>query len=272
MFGPYLKRWKLVPDGAAIHTHSSDLLPVLYAGQPAMLKVTRSDEETTGNHLMVWLGGHGAARVYAQGGEAIVLERLHSEPSLTEMVKAGQDDDATRILCRAAAELHAVSRLEHTPPPPLPDLRRWFRSLERTAALGGVYATAWSIAQELLNDPQDTTALHGDLHHGNVLHSPARGWLLIDPKGLVGERGFDYANIFYNPTNADALRPGRLARQLEIVCAESGLERARLLRWVAAYGGLSAAWWLEHGDGQYSEARKVLNIVELALAALSVSG
>ncbi|WP_274378953.1 aminoglycoside phosphotransferase family protein [Deinococcus cavernae] len=48
MFGPYLKRWKLVPDGAAIHTHSSDLLPVLYAGQPAMLKVTRSDEETTG--------------------------------------------------------------------------------------------------------------------------------------------------------------------------------------------------------------------------------
>nr|WP_274378954.1 aminoglycoside phosphotransferase family protein [Deinococcus cavernae] len=72
--------------------------------------------------------------------------------------------------------------------------------MERTAALGGVYATAWSIAQELLNDPQDTTALHGDLHHGNVLHSPARGWLLIDPKGLVGERGFDYANIFYNPT------------------------------------------------------------------------
>nr|WP_233554782.1 aminoglycoside phosphotransferase family protein [Deinococcus cavernae] len=50
------------------------------------------------------------------------------------------------------------------------------------------------------------------------------------------------------------------------------MERARLLRWVAAYGGLSAAWWLEHGDGQYSEARKVLNIVELALAALSVSG
>jgi streptomycin 6-kinase len=30
----------------------------------------------------------------------------------------------------------------------------------------------------------------------------ARGWLAIDPKGLYGERGFDYANIFCNPVRA----------------------------------------------------------------------
>jgi aminoglycoside/hydroxyurea antibiotic resistance kinase len=41
--------------------------------------------------------------------------------------------------------------------------------------------------------------LHGDLHHGNVLDFGLRGWLAIDPKGLLGERGFDFANIFTNP-------------------------------------------------------------------------
>ena len=109
MFGRYLNRWNLVPDGEAIHTHSSDLLPVQFEGKPAMLKVARSDEEATGNNLMVWLNGRGAAHVYAHEGEAMVLERLNTEPSLTDMVNAGQDDEATRLLCRAAAELHRVS-------------------------------------------------------------------------------------------------------------------------------------------------------------------
>lgn len=269
MFGRYLNRWNLVPDGEAIHTHSSDLLPVQFEEKPAMLKVARSDEEGTGNNLMVWLNGRGAAHVYAHEGEAMVLERLNTEPSLTDMVNAGQDDEATRLLCRAAAELHRVSGTE-TELPDLPTLRRWFRALEKTATQGGLYAATWEIAQELLNAPQDLTVLHGDIHHGNVMHSPERGWLLIDPKGLLGERGFDYANIFYNPTTAHAATPGRMAQQVQVACEESGLARTRLLKWIAAYGGLSAAWWLE--DDDHDEARKVLEIVEIALAELSVSG
>lgn len=263
MFGPYLQRWNLVPDGQAIHTHSSDLLPVRWHGKPAMLKVARTDEETTGNTLMVWLNGRGTARVYAHHNEAVVLERLNPEPSLVTLVQAGQDDEATRLLCRAAAELHAVSGTSGTPPN-LPTLRRWFRSLEKTAVQGGLYGAAWVIAQELLNEPSEVTVLHGDIHHENVLHSPERGWLLIDPKGLVGERGFDYANLFYNPTTAYAASPGRLARQVEVVTQESGVERSRLLSWIAAYGGLSAAWWLE--DDHHTEAENVLNVVKLALA------
>lgn len=46
--------------------------------------------------------------------------------------------------------------------------------------------------------------LHGDLHHGNVLDFGPLGWLAIDPKGLHGESGFDYANILSNPDRASA--------------------------------------------------------------------
>ena len=81
----------------------------------------------------------------------------------------------------------------------------------------------------------------------------SRGWLAIDPKGLLGERTFDYANIFTNPDLSDPTRPvatrqGRLATRLDIVAGAAGLERRRLLQWVLAWAGLSAAWIIEAGD------------------------
>src|SRR5260370_40949811 len=78
------------------------------------------------------------------------------------------------------------------------------------------------------------------MHHGNVLNFGSRGWLAIDPKCLVGERYFDYANIFCNPDLETATMPGRLARQLRVVADAAHLERRRLLAWVRAWAGLSA--------------------------------
>lgn len=262
-FDPYLRRWHLKPDGTSIHTHSSDLLPVICAGRAAMLKVARSSEEETGNRVMVWLVGEGAAQVYQQDREAIVLERLDAVPSLTDMVRAGQDDDATRILCAAAETLHQP---RPKPGPEVPTLQAWFRALEARARQGGLLATTWEIARDLLAEPQEVRLLHGDIHHANLMHSAGRGWLFIDPKGLLGERGYDYANIFCNPDNAVARQPGRLARQARLIAELAGLERSRLLRWVAAYTGLSAAWWLE--DGHAAEAQATLEITQAALAEL----
>lgn len=255
----YLRRWNLTPDGAAIRTPGSDLLPVAWQGRPAMLKVTRSAEERRGNALMVWLDGQGAARVYRHEGAALLMERLESAPDLAALALGGQDDEATRILCGAAAGLH---RERPGRPPDLPELRRWFRSLGAAQARGGAFAPAWATAQRLLADPRDVQPLHGDLHHGNVLRCPERGWLVIDPKGLIGERTFDFANLLCNPTPEHALTPGRLERQSALIAREAGLDRARLLAWVGAYAALSAAWHLE--DGQEEPARQSLAVSALA--------
>lgn len=48
-------------------------------------------------------------------------------------------------------------------------------------------------------DPHDVVVLHGDIHHGNVLDGGERGWRAIDPKGLLGERTFDFVNILLAP-------------------------------------------------------------------------
>ncbi|MCD0164731.1 3'-kinase, partial [Deinococcus sp. 12RED42] len=101
-----MRRWNLTPDGEAICTPGNDLLPVVWEGRPAMLKVARSAEEQRGNDLMVWLEGEGAARVYRHEGAALLLERLEAAPDLAALALGGQDDAATRILCGAAAGVH----------------------------------------------------------------------------------------------------------------------------------------------------------------------
>lgn len=266
MFALYLDRWALVPDGAALHTPSSDLLPVRAGARPAMLKLPRADEERAGGQLMPWWNGEGAARVYRHDPQtgALLLERALGKRSLARLAEDGQDDEASRVLCAVADRLHAPRPV---PPPDLVPLESWFRALwNASARLGGMFQDAEASARALLGAPQDVTVLHGDLHHGNVLDGGERGWLAIDPKGLRGERGFDYANIFFNPTLAFAGQPGRLARQAQVVAAEARLERRRLLGWVLAYAGLSAAWWLE--DAQASQVVSVLEVARLAAAEL----
>jgi streptomycin 6-kinase len=48
MFKPHLDRWHLTADGAPITTHSSHLLPVLWQGKPAMLKLANDEAERSG--------------------------------------------------------------------------------------------------------------------------------------------------------------------------------------------------------------------------------
>ena len=259
----YRERWRLIPDGEPFRTHSSWLQPVLHQGEPAMLKVPFEEEERWGGGLMVWWGGEGTARVLAHDENALLLERATGNRRLEEMARNGQDEEATQILCAAAARLHAP---RYRALPPMIPLTRWFAALEPGAARhGGILIQAAATARELLSTPQDLVPLHGDLHHGNVLDGGPRGWLVIDPKRLYGERGFEYANLFRNPDLATSIAPGRLARHATLVATEAGLDRTRLLKWVLALCGLSAAWIL--GDGE--EPREDLAVAHLVVTELA---
>jgi streptomycin 6-kinase len=258
----WLSRWDLVPDGEPITTPSSLLLAVRHDGEPAMLKIAREDDERRGGRLMAWWEGDGAAKVLAQHGQALLLERATGPRSLVAMVADGHDDEATRILCAVAARLHAPRSAS---PPELVPLSRWFEALAPAArSHGGLVAEADLAARTLLGDPRDVVVLHGDVHHDNVLDAGARGWIAIDPKGLLGERTFDFVNILRNPDAATALAPGRFDRQVEVLTVAVSLERRRLVQWTLAFAGLSAAWHLAEG----TSAELDLAVAGLAAAAL----
>jgi streptomycin 6-kinase len=261
-FVPWLARWELEPDGASFETPSSRLLPVRRAGTALMLKLSQAEEERFGGLLLLWWNGDGAVRIIAHHDEALLMERADGPISLAAMARGGGDDAASTIFCAVAARLHAPRA---TPPPGLIPLETRFRALFAAAGQGGPFAAAATVAAELLAEPQDVCVLHGDLHHGNVLDGGARGFLAVDPKRLHGERGFDFANLFCNPGADVALAPGRLARQLGVVAKAADLEPRRLLRWIAAYAGLSAAWHVE----DRTDPALALGVGALALAALA---
>jgi streptomycin 6-kinase len=258
----WLARWDLVTDGEAIATPSSLLLTVRRRGQPAMLKIARAEEERRGGRLMAWWDGDGAARVLAQDDHALLLERATGPRSLTAMVAAGADDEASRILCSVAARLHAPRR---APPPELAPLSRWFEALSPAAGIqGGLLAEADTAARDLLTTPCEIVPLHGDIHHGNVLDAGARGWVAIDPKGLLGDRTFDFVNVLRNPDAATALAAGRFGRQVDLLADIAALDRRRLLQWALAFAGLSAAWHLADNE----PADLDIAVAGLAAAAL----
>jgi streptomycin 6-kinase len=221
-------------------------------------------EEGLGNELMAWWSGQGVPLVLAREGKAILLERAEGESSLTDLVRQGRDDEASRIICAVAEKLHSA---KDQPLPRLISLSEWFGELGPAAeAHGGIFSLAAATAHDLLSAPHEISLLHGDIHHGNILDFRDRGWLAIDPKGLIGERSFDYANLFCNPDFESATDPQRFGRRLEIVTEAACLDRSRLVRWILAWGGLSAAWNIN----DHLDPETPLRVAELAAAEMSV--
>lgn len=268
MGGRYLQRWRLRADGAPIVTHSAHLQPVLTTeGLPAMLKMPRDVAEVAPAvaALGFW-AGDAAVRLLIAADHAMLLERIIPGKSLCEWPFAGNDQQATTLLCDTAARLHRAG----TVPAGLIPLRHGFDALLRPVMPQPVLLQDCAgLAGQLLAQEWNPVVLHGDLHHGNLLDGGPRGWVAIDPKGVYGESAFDYAPQFLNPDLGSSGRPfatvaAHFDTRLMRVSRLSAIPEQRLLQWIAAYAGLSASWFLE--DGQ--DAGTSLAIASLALARL----
>jgi streptomycin 6-kinase len=103
---------------------------------------------------------------------------------------------------------------------------------------------AAAVARSLLSAPRDSAVLHGDLHHENVLDGGPRGWLAIDPKGVLGERSYEAANILCNPSSAGAfvLRLERFRWQAKYFADCLQVDPLRILAFALAHTGLAACW------------------------------
>ncbi|MDU1892896.1 MAG: aminoglycoside phosphotransferase family protein [Dysgonomonas sp.] len=260
----YISLWNLVRDGESFFTHSSLLQPVLYKNKKAILKIFMVDEEKKGAKLMIWWNGVGAVKVFEYSDDAILMERIANDYSLTAMAINNQDDKATQIICNVANLLHSYN---HDSYPELVTLEHRFVDLFLFAdKYGEVFKRCADIAKNLLKNQQDRVILHGDLHHENILHSANRGWLAIDPKGIIGERAFDYVNILCNPNAEVALKKGRFLCQIELISKEAKISCENVLKWAAAWSGLSAIWSLNEGR----ERNIAFEVASIALQELNI--
>jgi len=119
-----------------------------------------------------------------------------------------------------------------------------------------------SFLPELFAD-KNIKLMHGDFHHFNILKSD-RGWLVIDPKGVIGPVGYEVGPLMINPWNSilDGSKPARsliegfqamTKRRVSILSERLGWEREKILNWATAHAVLSTWWSIEdREDWEYS--------------------
>lgn len=216
---------------------------------------TGSDEDLAWAALHHF-GGRGCVRLLDHADDAILLERASPGRPLVDLVRAGRDDEATATLCDVATALHA-----REPPagaPAFPSAADWgggfdrYRRTRHAALPAALVDRAEGYFREMVTSQATSRLLHGDLHHENVLLDARRGWLAIDPKGVLAEPAYEFGALLRNPWGngvdpALCASPTVADRRSWIVAERSGLDRRRVLAWGFAQAVLSAIW--SHEDG-----------------------
>lgn len=245
MFETYLKRWNLTPDGEPIETHTSNLLPVKSPDGAAMLKIPKNNDTDEQTEIALrCYNGIGAVKLLAADGLTTLMERTDPQ-DLKSLALSGQDDQASKVIATTIAKLHQYSG----PLPDLPIIEDVFAPL--LTSTDPRFTACASSAREMLAEP-NRILLHRDIHHENILNSP-RGWLAIDPKGVIGPPIYEFANSFHNPVpHIELLRDAdRMLRMADIFAENSPHSAKDLLRAAHAHAGISTIW--HESDGGSSD-------------------
>lgn len=259
----HCRLWNLEPFGSPFETATSVLQTVRIGGNTAILKVFKpgSDEHNTAG-IIAWFEGMGSAKLLRHGQGALLLEWIEG-PHLSDLVRDGSDASAMELLADVVDQLH----LRRTKVPPgLVPLQRFMEPLlDRQDSGDEIFRVAAPLAAKLLETTRKQQPLHGDIHHDNILLHRERGWLAIDPKGLLGDRHYDLANALCNPFQYPEIvrDPARALAHAKILAARLALDLQRLLSFALCYACLSAIWCEQDGDDpthSQQMARIFLNI------------
>ncbi len=206
--------------------------------------------------------GEGACRLLdcdeAKG--FLLIERLHPGQMLADL----QDDDE-----RTQIAMDVMLKLTR----PAPEtgqfllLADWFAELKnvRPKFAGGtgpfpreVFERVETLLPELFAD-DDIRLMHGDFHHYNILSSE-RGWLVIDPKGVIGPAGYEIGPLMTNPFGILMDRTQfkvQAERRVDIIHERTGWAREKILNWALAHSVISAYWDLDLDPTETIEMAKI---------------
>lgn len=192
---------------------------------------------------------------------ALLLERVQPGVSLQDVWTLAKDEAHTRVVAELMGRLWRPVEEPH----PFRPLQSWARALYEEAG-PGVPASLQKKAQGLLLElgpHRDPVLLHADLHHGNVLSATDEPYRVIDPKGIVGARGYDVGTYLLNPVQATSEELARLLpRRLAVFSEISGLEQRELAAWGFVHAVLSACWDAEMQGDWYGRTLTVARELE----------
>ena len=190
--------------------------------------------------------GCGAVKVLAEDDGMLLLERAVPGTSLKSYFP-DQEHESIEIACVVMQKLYQVNIPENHN---FPHIKDWLTALDRDWPIPDAYLKkARKLRDQLLQTAKPDVLLHGDLHHDNILQN-GYDWMVIDPKGVIGEPAYEVAAFIRNPipellNHADA--PNIIHNRITRFAEALELPSQRIIDWCFVQTVVAWVWALEDG-------------------------
>lgn len=221
---------------------------------PIILKLGLDNEVLTREAFALkCFAGYGVVKVLAEDKGMLLLERAVPSTSLKNYFP-NREEESIEIACRVMKKLHQASIPKHHN---FPHIKDWLAALDKKQPIpDGYLKKARKLRDQLLKTSAAGDLLHGDLHHDNILQN-GYDWLVIDPKGVIGEPAYEVAAFIRNPmpellnyTDAPNIIDNRITHFAELF----ELPSQRIISWCFVQAVLAWVWALEDScDTSYFE-------------------
>lgn len=218
--------------------------------QPIVLKVGLDSNALKQEGLALKaFAGFGAVNVLMETEEMLLLECAVSGVSLKSYFFE-KDNNAIQITCECLRRLHKAPRPNAYR---FPHINDWLTALDKSINIPNeLLDKARTLREKLISTSAKPILLHGDLHHDNILQN-GNNWVVIDPKGAIGEPAYDIAAFIRNPMpellqhdNALNIINNRILQFAKIF----NLSEQRIIDWCYVQAVLAWAWALEDGGDE----------------------
>ena len=281
LIAAYVDRWELTlgtPYGGGSVSYVAEA--TLADGTETVFKLSIPHREAVGEaEALRWWDGNGAIRLLEHDPDdyALLLERVDPGTKLTEHHELSAE---TRL--RVAAEL--LADLWRRGVPEQSSFERvddvaaeWAelagRRMEQLAPPydPGLVARGIELLRTLPASAERQVVVHGDYNPGNILAAARAPWLVIDPKPMIGDPGYDLCPLllqvddpFAHPDPAAIL-----SDRVDLVANAIDLPSERILAWCLARCVESALWYaarseVDNGTNEMTMAATIAALIDRA--------
>lgn len=256
----FAQEWELSHLSTVTTTTYHQVMIGSRRGRPVVLKLGFDYKAMAREaHALKSFDGYGAVRLLDEREGALLLECAFPGDSLQSLFPQN-DLEAIEITCKM------VNKLHEAPLPPdgtFPTLRDALSVLDNEWNLPqSTLKKARKLRDQLLANCTAPVLLHGDLHHGNVLKSELHedGWIVIDPKGIIGEACYDITCFIRNPVQdlpkvQDPLM--MIKKRINAFSKQMSIDAHRIANWCYVQSVVAWCWCLE----DYSDPHHFKKIV-----------
>ncbi|MEK7137679.1 MAG: aminoglycoside phosphotransferase family protein [Patescibacteria group bacterium] len=245
------EQWELTLEPHAYDLSYNFIAPVRTKdNQKAILKIgfPKEKEVLTEIESLRYFPGKYSVRILEHNVKlrAFIVERLTPGTSLRE-THLKNDPEATQIALPLLRGIPVNVPKNHK----FPSLADWAKVFERVRNMNvkgtithSILDQAQRTFEKLDATKKEEKLLHGDLHHDNILCDEKRGWIAIDPKGVIGDPSFNGSRFIINNWS-DRPTDELLQLRVTMIAKALGYDEARIAGWAYVDYIISNCWTLE---------------------------